>query len=121
MRGLGKFQIAQMKAGDPRVPRLFLALRQALDLLEEIAHHPHQVPAPAVTPSPVVRPSVKPLEDRPERLAYSIKDVRGLTGLSNATIYAQIKSGKLRSTIIGGRTLILTQDLHTWIDGWNRR
>lgn len=41
MRGLGQFQINQMKKGDPRVPQFFRELRSVLDLLEDMILHPH--------------------------------------------------------------------------------
>ena len=118
MRGLGQFQIDQMKKGDPRVPQFFRAVRAALDLFEDIITHPQKEaePKPA-QPNP--RPAIQ--LPRQEKLAYSIKEVRALTGLSNATIYLHIKNGRLRSTKNGGRTLILAQDLQAWIDGWSRR
>src|SRR4051812_4007005 len=118
MRGLGQFQIDQMKKGDPRLPQLFRTLRTALDLLEDITAHPRIQPEPPPPPARVV-PSVQlPREDK---LAYSIKEVRALTGLSNATNYLAIKKGLLKSTKAGGRTLILTQDLQAWMDGWGSR
>src|SRR4051812_26559744 len=103
MRGKDQFQIAQMRKGDPRVPQLFRGLRTALDLLEDITAYPHKGPQQApelVQPPPPVRHSTE------NKLAYSIKEVRSLTGLSNATIYDAIKKGRLRSTKAGGRTLI---------------
>ena len=118
MRGKGQFQIDQMRKGDPRVPQLFQSLRIALDLLEDIVSHPHKglerTPQPAQEPPPIHQATEN-------KLAYSIKEVRSLTGLSNATIYAAIKNGLLKPTKAGGRTLILTQDLQTWMDGWKRR
>ena len=118
MRGKGQFQIDQMRKGDPRVSQLFQTLRTALDLLEDIATRPHKEPERAPQPTQETPPIHSPTENR---LAYSIKEVRSLTGLSNATIYAAIKKGFLRSTKAGGRTLILTRDLKTWMDGWKRR
>lgn len=117
MRGIGQFQIDQMKKGDPRVPLFFKAIRTALDLLEDIVAHPQK----ELTLKPDLPP---PTPSRPvlaqEKLAYSIKEVRALTGLSNATVYVQIKKGELRSVKNGGRTLILAQDLQKWIDSWGR-
>lgn len=118
MRGLGQFQIDQMKKGDPRLPQVFRALRTVLDLLEDIATHPHREPEKA--PQPVSAPPQVRLPAQ-EKLAYSIKEIRALTGLSNATVYAAIKKGLLRANKAGGRTLILKQDLQTWMDGWKRR
>jgi len=120
MRGVGQFQIDQMKKGDPRVPQLFRTLRTALALLEDIITHPHSAPPikPAPSPNPVPPPVPVTVE---EKLAYSIKEVRKLTGLSNATIYARIKEGKLKSTKTGSRTLILAPDLRAWMDSWHRR
>jgi excisionase family DNA binding protein len=118
MRGKAQFQIDQMGKGDPRLPQLFRTLRTALDLLEDIATYPHKeperAPEPVRSPPPVLQP-------RESKLAYSIKEVRSLTGLSNATIYAAIKQGQLRSTKAGGRTLILAHDLQAWMDSWTRR
>lgn len=42
MRGLGQFQISQIKKDDPRVPHLFGRLRSAIDLIESIVLHPLQ-------------------------------------------------------------------------------
>jgi excisionase family DNA binding protein len=107
-----------MRKGDPRVPQLFRTLRMALDLLEDIVSHPHKEPEPV--PEPVQEaPQIRLVTEN--KLAYSIKEVRSLTGLSHATIYAAIRNGLLISTKVGGRTLILTRDLQTWMDGWKRR
>ena len=118
MRGLGQFQIEQMRKGDPRLPQLFRAMRTALDLMEDIATHPQKEPERKPEPPQVTHPARLSAQDK---LAYSIKEIRALTGLSNATIYAQIKDGRLRAAKSGGRTLILAQDLQAWIDSWNRR
>ena len=120
MRGLGQFQINQMNKGDPRLPQLFRTLRSALDLLEDIVAHPRKEHDPAPEPKPERAPAPVLLPAQ-EKLAYSIKEVRALTGLSNATIYAAIKKGRLRSNKAGGRTLILTQELQAWMDSWTRR
>jgi len=117
MRGKGQFQIDQMRKGDPRLPQLFRTLRAALDLLEDITAYPHKEVERAPEP---VQPH-PPAQLRENKLAYSIKEVRSLMGLSNATIYAAIKKGQLRSTKVGGRTLILTHDLQAWMDGWTQR
>jgi excisionase family DNA binding protein len=119
MRGLGEFQVAQMKKGDPRIPQMFRALRQALDLLEEMSAHPHQ----EVKPEPSVALDKKPtvvLKSAPAKMAYSVKEVRALTGISNTKIYSDIKDGRLRPSKNGGRTLILAKDLQEWINGWQQ-
>ena len=120
MRGLGNFQIAQMK-GDPRTHQLFRTLRQALDLLEEIVIHPQQEPSPPKTVTPPASPPARQIEVPPERLAYSIRDVCKLTGLSRGTIYADIQKGLLRSSKCGSRTLILAKDLQAWMGSWAER
>jgi excisionase family DNA binding protein len=114
MRGKGQFQ----DKGDPRLPQLFRALRAALDVLEDITAFPHKEPERTPEPVQAAIPARLPAENK---FAYSIKEVRTLTGLSNATIYDAIKKGRLRSTKAGCRTLILTPDLQAWMDGWTRR
>jgi len=118
MRGLGSYQIAQMKKGDPRLPQFFRALRTALDLFEEISLHPYPTPelAPVSAPPPIVSAPIK-VEDR--RIAYSIKEIRAMTGISTAKIYAEIKSGRLRVAKAGKRTLVLSKDLQAWVDSWS--
>jgi excisionase family DNA binding protein len=118
MRGLGKFQLAQMKAGDPRVPQLFRVLRDALDLLEEISLHPHQAAPSPPDPVPAKIPAAAPIDKHSEKLAYSIKEIRTLTGISNTKIYTEIQQGRLRTSKSGRRTLILAKDLQAWVDGW---
>ncbi|OAI44270.1 hypothetical protein AYO42_04950 [Rhizomicrobium sp. SCGC AG-212-E05] len=118
MKGLGKFQISQMRKGDPRVPGLFLLLRQVLDTLEDICMHPHAAPEPCKEPVQVTAAIVTNLQR--DRLAYSIKEVRNMTGISNAKIYSDIKKGLLHSTKAGGRTLVLATDLQNWIESWKR-
>jgi excisionase family DNA binding protein len=120
MRALGKFQMAQMKAGDPRVPQLFRALRQALDLLEEISLRPHKDTTPVQTTPPSAVPPAPVIEQPTQKLAYSIKEVRALTGISTSKIYSEIQMGRLRSSKNGGRTLILAGDLQAWMGGWRK-
>ena len=121
MRGLGKFQIAQMRKGDPRVPQLFSMLRTTLDLLEEIALHPHTPVDESPSPARPAAVSAPPTELVRDKLAYSIKEVRSMTGISTAKIYSDIKKKRLRSAKAGGRTLILAKDLQAWIDSWTTR
>jgi hypothetical protein len=56
MRGLGAFQMAQMKHRDARVFALCQHLRSAIDTLEQIAaesYRPPEKPAPAPVSRPV--------------------------------------------------------------------
>jgi excisionase family DNA binding protein len=50
-------------------------------------------------------------------LAYTIAQVCALTNSGRTSIYAAIKMGRLRAVKRGRRTLVLTTDLRTWIDG----
>jgi hypothetical protein len=77
-----------MRDTDPRIHELFIHLRQALDALEQImlwSHRPaaelrqeavNEKPAPAAPTIP---------EDEP-KLAYTVKEVRKLVGISTATL-----------------------------------
>jgi excisionase family DNA binding protein len=48
--------------------------------------------------------------------AYSIPQVMKASNRGRTSIYAEIKSGKLRAVKRGRRTLILTEDLRKWLD-----
>jgi excisionase family DNA binding protein len=119
MRGLGAFQRAQMKDMDRRIPELFQHLREAVDILEQMALHPYSPREPDRTPQPKLeKPRDPPPSIDPERLAYPLKEVRKLIGVSHATLYRAIKIGELRAMKCGHRTLILAKDLQAWIDSW---
>lgn len=45
------------------------------------------------------------------RLAYGVSEVAELTSLSRSTIYNLVKSGQLKLIRIGGRSVILHDDL----------
>jgi excisionase family DNA binding protein len=46
-----------------------------------------------------------------ERLALRINDAALMAGLGRSTIYSLINDGKLRSTKVGGRRLVLRESL----------
>jgi excisionase family DNA binding protein len=53
-----------------------------------------------------------------DRLAYSIAEACAVAGIRRTTLYKEIRSGDLRAVKIGGRTVILADDLRRWL---NRR
>jgi excisionase family DNA binding protein len=53
--------------------------------------------------------------ERPPKLAYSIVEFAGATGLSRSLIYEAIKLGELQSVKIRARRLILFDDGHKWL------
>ncbi|MBN8605762.1 MAG: hypothetical protein J0L81_02485 [Caulobacterales bacterium] len=68
MRGLGAFQMAQMKHKDARVLEFYRHVRSAIDVLELIALDPYQPPEkpspePVATPAPPPPPPVIPQEN----------------------------------------------------------
>lgn len=50
-----------------------------------------------------------------EKLAYSIKEACNITGLGRTLLYAEIGSGKLVARKCGRRTVILADDLITYL------
>jgi excisionase family DNA binding protein len=52
--------------------------------------------------------------------AYRICDVCRLTGLGRTTIYAAIKSGDLIACKYGRSTIVLAEDLETFLQGLRR-
>ena len=103
---------------DPRLPQLFRAVRGALDLLEEIILYPHRAaPLSDRTTVPNASQALRMSEDR-QKIAYSIKEVRELTGIGHSKIYAEIQMGRLKVSKSGRRTLVLAKDLHEWVGSW---
>jgi excisionase family DNA binding protein len=52
-----------------------------------------------------------------ERAAYTIAEACAVAGIRRTTLYKEIHSGELRAVKIGGRTVILVDDLRRWLDG----
>lgn len=50
------------------------------------------------------------------QLSYSIQEVSDLVGIGRTRIYAAIKSGDLVAKKFGKRTLILKQDVETFLN-----
>jgi excisionase family DNA binding protein len=123
MGGLGEYRRAQMKRVDPRVSELFHHLRNAIDILEQIALHPYSLPTP--NPPFQARPE-KPADPPPPnldpaKLAYTVKEVRKLIGVSHTKLCRAMQNKELRAVKYGHRTLILATDLQAWMDAWPER
>ncbi|WP_018466052.1 helix-turn-helix domain-containing protein [Calidithermus timidus] len=56
-----------------------------------------------------------PLKGGGSRLAYSVKEVAELTGLSRNEIYRLLRTGELRSIRLGHRFLIPRSVLEEWL------
>ena len=52
------------------------------------------------------------------RLTYSIKQAADATSVGRSLLYEEIKAGKLRVFKLGSRTLIASEDLHSWLEGY---
>lgn len=50
-------------------------------------------------------------------LAYSIKQACEVSSLGRTSIYSLIKTGRLRSIRVGGRTVIPASSLHALVSG----
>ena len=53
------------------------------------------------------------------KLAYSIAEAVQATGISRSTLYTHIKEGRLRTTHIGARTVILAEHLMAWLTSFS--
>ncbi len=47
--------------------------------------------------------------------SYSIRQVSENTGLGRTSLYEEIKTGRLRAVKNGNRTLVLAEDLRSWL------
>jgi excisionase family DNA binding protein len=52
-----------------------------------------------------------------EKLAYRVDDASKASGLGRSKLYEEIKEGRLRSVKVGGRRLILHEDLEALLKG----
>jgi excisionase family DNA binding protein len=55
--------------------------------------------------------------DRTTPAVYSIAEACAAAGIRRTTLYKEIRLGGLRAVKIGGRTVILVDDLRRWLDG----
>ena len=51
-----------------------------------------------------------------EPLAYTIRQATNVVGIGRTLLYAEIREGRLRTRKIGRRTLLLRDDLRSWLD-----
>lgn len=118
MRGLGAFQMAQMKHRDARVSAMCQHLREAITLWEEISHMPFQKPEPApkAAPEEPLPPPAPPQELPPQKLTYTMKEAAAAIGIGRTTLHKAIASGELRAVKLGNRTLIPGDALRSWLD-----
>ena len=122
MRGLGEFQMGQMKHRDARIFALCQHLRSAIDILEQIASQPCQAPpaaaASASTPPPTNSRSLEAVNGTPpNKIADTIKEATAAIGLSRSTVYKLMASGELQTIRIGKRRLIRTEALNRLVTG----
>jgi excisionase family DNA binding protein len=115
VRGMGAFQMAQMKHRDARAFALCQHLGLAIDILEQIAadpYRPPERPAPEPLPPPVVTP---PRELPPAKLAFTLKEASAALGIGKTTLYQAMAGGRLVAVKLGNRTLIPADALHAWV------
>ncbi len=51
-----------------------------------------------------------------EKLAFRVNEAVAVSGLSRSTLYELLKAGKLRAVKVGGRRLILREDLQALLE-----
>jgi excisionase family DNA binding protein len=116
MRGFGDFQRMQLRRTDPRVNELFGHLRKAIDVMEQMILRPcsseERHPTP-MAPQPAL---VAAEPASPKKVAYRIKEVTELVGLSRSAVYSAIRAKELRAVKRASTTLVLAKDLRRWMD-----
>lgn len=113
--------MAQMKHRDARILAMCQHLRAAIDIWEQIASEPFQVPERIlVEPTPtVVRAPAADLT--PDKLMYTVKEAAAAIGVGRTTLYKALSSGTLSAVKLGNRTLIPADGLRRWINSWPER
>ena len=51
------------------------------------------------------------------KISFSFPEASQATSISRSALYAAAKDGRLRVTKVGGRSVILTEDLRTFLTG----
>ncbi len=51
-----------------------------------------------------------------QKLAFNIEEVSEMTGLSRGSITKEIKEGRLISSRVGDRYLIVPEEIHKWLE-----
>lgn len=57
------------------------------------------------------------MNDKVERVSFGVDEVAQRLGLSISSIRKHIRDGKLPARKLGGRTIILSADLNTFLEG----
>lgn len=121
MRGLGAFQMAQMKHRDARIFAMCQHLRSAIDIWEQIASEPYKAPRKeAPQPAPIIAPPPPPVPPQ-EKLTYSLKEAAAAIGVGKSTLYKALSDKRLTAVKLGNRTLIPADALRAWMSTWPRR
>ena len=119
MRGFGKFQQAQMKRVDTRIPDLFRHIRSSVDILEQIILQPYQPPRETLFPANETKTApAPPTPAELTKFVYTIREITTLIGISRTTLYRVMRSGELPFVKLGSRTLVRATDLRTWTESW---
>ncbi len=116
MRGLGAFQMAQMKHKDARVLEFYRHVRSAIDVLELIALEPYQPPEkPAPEPAAVPLPQPEPPKVPADKITFTLKEASEALGVGKSTLYKALADGTLSAIKLGNRTLIPADALRAWL------
>ena len=88
-----------MSTTEQRIRKLFHHVHAAADLLEEIllsnpVRQENEKPPAAMSDRRTIETTEKP---RPEKLAYTVKEVQKLVGISRSAIYLVLADGELRA------------------------
>jgi excisionase family DNA binding protein len=112
---------SEMKGVDPRISQLFHHLREAIDILEQISLRQSRTPDQSLHVKPEQSAPPPPPTLDPAKLAYSVKELGKLLGISRSKVYQAMKNGELRAVKYGKKTLIMAKDLQVWVDAWPER
>jgi hypothetical protein len=61
------------------------------------------------------RPASRPDNSDVPPIAYTIHTITEMSGLSRATIFRELKAGRLKAKKVGARTLVLAVDWQTYL------
>lgn len=105
-----------MNASERRISELFHHVREATNILEQmLLENSRSKQDQELTQKDQTTRNGDHLS-QPEKLAYTLKEVQRLVGISRSAIYRAFSDRKLGGVKLGGRTLVLAKDLHAWLE-----
>ena len=114
MREGAKVRLPDGRSRETAVRDVCRHLKAAIDAFEQVAIASFQNPR-GESPVPPSVPAKVEADLPAEKLAYGLKEAALAVGIGRTSLYEAISSGQLAAFKLGGRTLIMADELQAWL------